>query len=230
MLLRKLKQFKFEFIMKELYLKLDEKMELYKSMNSYIDKVLSDNKERIDIHGSYKRINSIYFRLFQDHCDSVFDLFRIKKDFSAMVLGRTLLEVYVKSFYFEFILKSKPGGVLDYLAKDNKNKFPPFHVITDELGKYSCEKAGDFKGHFEQFTKVGLGLYSKFSSLSHANGEFIDLMYKSEKLIQKAHPGMILEVISLIIDMYEAMFFLFLKVQGWREEYTKYQDFKKKLN
>lgn len=93
---------------------------------------------------------------------------------------RTVLELFVKSFYFEFIEKEKDSCVEDFL--DGKKDFPNFFLMTKALEEYTHVSFGDFKESFKQFTKSGLASYEKFSLFSHGRGETLKAFYKNNKI------------------------------------------------
>jgi len=70
---------------------------------------------------------------------------------SAILLLRTMLELYVKSYYLEFIEKKKNTSILDWL--DNKTKFIRFIKMVEELESHTDVSGAKFNGVFQQFTK-----------------------------------------------------------------------------
>lgn len=133
----------------------------------------------INIEDEYRRINYTYHKMFCCHMESLLILTTHNHFSSAILLMRTMLEIFVKSYYFEFIEKEKGSNVEDFLntAKD----FPSFFKMTKALEEYNHESYSNFKDSFKQFTKSGLASYEKFSLFSHGRGEVLRAFYQNPK-------------------------------------------------
>lgn len=127
----------------------------------------------------YQRINMIWYKLFDEHYEAFLKLIKDNHISSAFVLGRTLLELYTRSFYMEFIEKSNKTEVKHYLGDDFKIK--QFAQMCNELDAFEHEDFGTFKKHFEQYKQTGVATYSKFSIFSHGRGYVIKQFYKNPK-------------------------------------------------
>ncbi|MCT8947858.1 hypothetical protein [Pseudomonas iridis] len=138
------------------------------------------DEQKLNLDDQYKRINYTYFKMFCCHFESIYILTTNNHFSSAILLMRTVLELFVKSFYFEFIEKEKDSCVEDFL--DGKKDFPNFFLMTKALEEYTHVSFGDFKESFKQFTKSGLASYEKFSLFSHGRGETLKAFYKNNKI------------------------------------------------
>lgn len=134
----------------------------------------------LNLEDQYKRMNYTYFKMFCCHFESFFIL-TIENHFSsAILLMRTMLELFVKSYYFEFIEKEKGSCVEDFL--DGKKDFPSFFTMTKALEQYKHDSFGDFRESFNQLTKKNLASYEKFSLFSHGKGEVLKGFYKHKDI------------------------------------------------
>jgi len=133
------------------------------------------NREHIDLDNEYKKINYTYFRIFCSHLESLFILAKHNHYSSAILLLRTMLELYVKSYYMELIAKSRNDRVSEFL--DGKVKFPSFFKMTEELENYFQTHGEEFGGAFSQFTKQNMASYEKFSYFSHGTGPVVQAFY-----------------------------------------------------
>ena len=160
--------------------------------NQKIDIILDDINEifsfirdliqrsELDLENEYRRINYTYHKMFCCHLESLFILTKNYHFSSAILLMRTMLEFFVKSFYFEFIEKEKGSSVEAFL--NGEKDFPSFFAMTKALEEYDHESYGNFKGSFKQFTKSGLASYEKFSLFSHGRGEVLRGFYQYQKI------------------------------------------------
>ncbi|MDR8388636.1 hypothetical protein MKS85_24315 [Pseudomonas sp. JL2] len=138
------------------------------------------DEQKLNLDDQYQRINYTYFKMFCCHLESICILTANNHFSSAILLMRTVLELFVKSFYFEFVEKEKDSCVEDFL--DGKKDFPNFFLMTKALEEYTHVSFGDFKESFKQFTKSGLASYEKFSLFSHGRGEILKAFYKHNKI------------------------------------------------
>ena len=144
----------------------------------FIHELLEEAK--VDPKKDYAKINLTYFQMFCTHYESFYILLRSNHFSSGILLMRSMLELYVKSYYLEFIAKKKNEEVMDYL--DGKIKYPSFFVMVKELGEFESASGDSFEDFFSQFTKSQLASYEKFSFFSHGNGEFVKAFYKHGKV------------------------------------------------
>lgn len=157
----------------------------------------------------YQRVNMIWYMLFDEHYEVFLKLIKDHNISSAFVLGRTLLELYARSFYMEFIEKSKHTEVKHYLGDDFKIK--QFAQMCNELDDFEHEDFGTFKKHFEQYKQTGLATYSKLSFFSHGRGYVIKQFYKNPKV----NFGFltVAEALNIMHNMYLMLSMLLLFVQ-----------------
>ncbi|MDN5104678.1 hypothetical protein O8C79_05140 [Aliarcobacter butzleri] len=148
--------------MKKLY---GEMQNAFYIINSFLDTLDFESKDE------YKRINRSYFLINRKHYEAFLVLIDYQHSPSAFVLGRTILETFIKSCYIESILKSKNKPVNDFLMKENK--FPNFFDMVNELESYKHPSGSKFDGFFNQFLKKELATYHKMSYISHSSGKYI---------------------------------------------------------
>lgn len=153
--------------------KIDAILEEIDELFTFVHKLIDEKEFNLD--EQYKKINYVYFNLFCSHFESLFILTINNHFTSAILLMRTMLELFVKSFYFEFIEREKKARVDDFI--DGKRELPSFFKMTKELDEYKHDSYGDFKDFFKQFTKSGLASYEKFSLFSHGRGELLRTFY-----------------------------------------------------
>ena len=128
----------------------------------------------------YKRLNNTYYNLIAMHYESFLMQIEYNKFSSAIVLSRTILEIFIKSFYCGFIEKEKNIEV-EYILSE-KYKCPDFFTMLKELDEYKDKSGAGFNGFFTQFSKQYLGTYEKLSLFTHGKGEYIRAFYKHDKL------------------------------------------------
>jgi len=165
----------------KLHLKGDEKVafqrimrEISNSRNVLKPKLLAACQ--IAPNDQYKRVNMVWYMLFDKHYYVFLKLIKDKNISSAFVLGRTLLELYARSFYMEFIEKAKGTDVKLYLGDEFKIK--KFAQMCNDLDAYEHEDFGTFKQHFQQYKQTGLATYSLLSYFSHGRGYVIKQFFK----------------------------------------------------
>ena len=137
-------------------------------------------ESKLNLEDQYKRIGYTYFKMFCSHLESLYILTTNNHFSSAILLMRTMLELFVKSYYFEFIEKEKESSVEDFI--NGKRDFPTFFQMTKALEEYEHDAFGNFKESFRQFTKTGLASYEKFSLFSHGRGELLNAFYKHKDI------------------------------------------------
>lgn len=198
----------------KLQLKSDEKVNFQRMMRE-IGKTRNVLKPKLFAECSitpddqYQRVNMFWYRLFDEHYEVFLKLIKDNNVSSAFVLGRTLLELYARSFYMEFIEKPKQTEVKDYLGDDFKIK--QFAQMCNELDAFEHEDFGTFKKHFEQYKQTGLAIYSKLSFFSHGRGYAIKQFYKNPKAGYAFLT--VAEAINIIHSMYLMLSLLLLFVQ-----------------
>jgi hypothetical protein len=138
------------------------------------------NEENFNLNDPYKKINYTYFRLFCTHFESLCILVQNGHLSSGILLMRAMLELFVKTFYFEFIEKEKETIVDDFIS--GEKDFPSFFAMTKALEEYKHDSYGDFRSSFSQFTKKYLASYEKFSLFSHGRGEVLRAFYNHNKI------------------------------------------------
>ncbi|RAR48286.1 hypothetical protein C7401_15238 [Paraburkholderia unamae] len=138
------------------------------------------NGENFNLNDPYKKINYTYFRLFCTHFESLCILVQNCHLSSGILLMRAMLELFVKTFYLEFIEKEKEAIVDDFIS--GEKDFPSFFTMTKALEEYKHDSYGDFKCSFNQFTKKYLASYEKFSLFSHGRGEVLRAFYNHNKI------------------------------------------------
>lgn len=167
---------------------------------------------KIDMDDQYQRINVAYFGLFKSHFDSFLLLIKNNEFISAIVVARTMLELYVRCFYLAFIEKPKGTDVIQLL---NQKKDLKFSDMSSALDSYKHPVNGDFQTHFKQYTKQGIALYEKYSSLIHGRGEIITALYNANNIDNIFFDYQDIEDTLLTIKgMYETFALQFLYVQG----------------
>lgn len=134
--------------------------------------------EKIDFKtdDEYKKLNDAYYKLVAMHYESFLMQLYYNKFSSAIVLSRTILEVFIKSFYCELIEKSKNTRV-EYILSE-EYKFPPFFKMLKQLDEYKDKSGVGFNDFFNQFSKEGLATYEKLSLFTHGKGEYIKAFYE----------------------------------------------------
>lgn len=168
----------------------------------------------------YQRINNTWFKLFDEHYEVFIKLIKDNNISSAFVLGRTLLELYTRSFYMEFIEKPNQIDVNLYLGQSYKIK--SFAEMCQKLDSYESEDYGTFKHHFSQYKKTGLATYEKFSYFSHGRGYVIQQFFKNPKL--NFSYITIAEALNIMHSMYLVLSMLFLFVQKQPENISLIND------
>jgi len=144
----------------------------------FVHNLISEKELILD--DQYKKINHTYFNLFSTHFESMLILIQNGHFSSAILLMRAMLEIFVKSFYFEFIEKTRGGTVEGLISKEKD--FPNFFLMVKALEEYKHDSYGEFKGFFIQFTKSGLASYEKYSLFSHGRGEVLRAFYNNDRI------------------------------------------------
>ncbi len=183
---------------------LNEMEEAFILVHEYLD------REDINLDNEYKKINHVYFRLFCSHFESLFILANSNHYSSAILLLRTMLELYVKSYYVEFILKNKGVRIAELL--DGKIKYPSFFKMVEQLEVYFQGHGEEFGGNFSQFTKKNMASYEKFSYFVHGTGPILQAFYIHDKItyttkqitdVLKTAKGLFVTLSMLLLSVHE---------------------------
>lgn len=161
-------------------------------------------------NNDYINVNQAYFRICTDFYSNLMDLIANEKPFPAIVILRSFLEIYIKSFYIEFVEKPK-GTNISALISGKKN-FPNFTEMASDLDKFGSENENGFKDVFVQFTKKGLRSYEKFSLFTHGRGEYVSAFMKRNQVLLSLE-----DVRDLLITakgMYETLALLYFAVHS----------------
>ena len=172
------------------------------------------DKKNLTLDDDYDKINYTYYMMFCSHYESFFILIQNNHFSSAILLLRTMLELYVKSYYLEFIEKKKNTSILDWL--DNKTKFISFIKMVENLESHTDVSGAKFDGVFKQFTKSKLASYEKFSLFSHGKGEYLKATFEHKKLIYNTND--ITDVLKTAKGLFQTLSLLLMYVQGFNDE------------
>lgn len=127
----------------------------------------------------YLNLNRAYFRICTNFYDSFLFLIENVKPFPAIVILRSLLEIFTKGIYLELIEKPKGTDVKPLIS--GEKDFPSFFKMASALDKFGEEGKNGLEGMFKQFTKQDLAQYEKFSLFTHGRGEFVQAFMKSDE-------------------------------------------------
>ncbi|MBS0588108.1 MAG: hypothetical protein JSS37_09235 [Proteobacteria bacterium] len=178
------------------------------------------NRE-MDLSDDYKKINWAYFRVFATHYEAINHLFHSGGYYtSGIVLVRTMLEIYVKSYYLEFIAKEQGDDVSEYVNEEKQ--FPSFFQMTKELEEVKNPKGDSFNGVFSQFTKRHLASYEKFSLFSHGKGVLLKAYYDYEREKMSYTTEQITDVLHMVKGMFSTIGMLLLFTQGMQKELLEF--------
>lgn len=172
------------------------------------------NKKELDLNDEYNRINNTYYNIFCHHYESFLILTNNNGYSSAILLLRTMLELYVKSYYLEFIEKEKTTSILDFL--DDKKDFPSFFNMTEKLEEHTDVSGAKFDGVFKQFTKSELASYKKFSLFSHGKGEYLKATFEYQKITYTTQQ--VTDILKTAKGLFETLSLLLMYVQGFNDE------------
>lgn len=192
--------------------KLDELIQTIDKNFVLIHKIL--DAKTLSLDNDYTKINHTYYTMFCSHYESFFILINSNYFSSAILLLRTMLELYVKSFYLEFIEKEKNTKILDFL--DNKKQFLNFFDTVNKLEQHIDKSGAKFNSGFQQFTKSELASYEKFSLFSHGKGEYLKASFMHNKLSYTSQQ--ILDVVTTAKGLFETLSLLLLYVQNFHDD------------
>ncbi|MUJ39650.1 hypothetical protein [Aliivibrio fischeri] len=177
----------------------------------------------LDVSDEYKKINNAYFRLFASSYEAMLYLQNTGHLTPSIILVRTMLELYMKSYYLEFIAKPNNDDVIGYIESDNK--YPKFFEMAKKLEGVKNKNGIGFDGVFEQFTKGYLKSYEIYSQFSHGKGELLRGFYENQTISYT--PEQITDVLLTVKGLFATLAMLFFHVQGQEK---CLQEFMKKVN
>lgn len=177
------------------------------SIFDFVHRIKKD--ESFDLSDEYRKLNLTYYNIFCAHLESAFILINSGHFSSAILLMRTILELFVKSFYLQFIEKEEGTSISDFLS--NTKDFPSFFKMLDTLEGYKNVNGDGFGGSFIQFSKSELASYEKFSLFSHGKGEYLRASYDNQKLSYTTEQ--ICEVLLTAKGLFEMLSLLLFLVQ-----------------
>ncbi|MCB5312814.1 hypothetical protein [Yersinia intermedia] len=158
----------------------------------------------------YININRAYFRMCTNFYQSLMILLSDGKPYPAIVILRSMLEIFIKASYLEYIEKPKGTDILPMIS--GEKSFPNFANMSKELDKFLSEQPYGPDNFFKQFTKRGLGQYEKFSFFTHGRGDYVIALMKSA--YTPLHPDDVRDLILTAKGMYEAFALFCFGVQG----------------
>ncbi len=192
--------------------KLKELMQIIDKNFVLIHEIL--DTKTLSLDDDYTKINHTYYTMFCSHYESFFILINNNHFSSAILLLRTMLELYVKSFYLEFIEKEKNTKILDFV--DDKKQFPKFFDMVKKLEQHTDKSGAKFNGVFQQFTKSKLASYENFSLFSHGKGEYLRASFMHNKLSYTSQQ--ILDVVTTAKGLFETFSLLIFYIQGFHDD------------
>lgn len=172
------------------------------------------DKKKLTLDDEYNKTNHTYYIMFCYHYESFHILIQNNYFSSAILLMRTMLELYVKSYYLEFIEKEKQTSILDFL--DDKKDFPSFFNMTQKLEEHTDVSGAKFDGVFKQFTKSGLASYEKFSLFSHGKGEYLKATFEHKKITPTNQQ--VTDILKTAKGLFRTLSLLLMYVQGFNDE------------
>lgn len=167
------------------------------------------NGELAPSEDDYLNLNRAYFRICTNFYDSFLCLIDSGKPFAAIVILRSLLEIYTKGIYLELIEKPKGTDVKPLIS--GEKDFPSFFKMASALDKFGEEGRNGLEGMFKQFTKQDLAQYEKFSLFTHGRGEFVQAFMKSDKVLLS--PDAVSDLIHSARGMYETFSLYYFGLQ-----------------
>ena len=172
-----------------------------------------DNKE-LNLNNDYHKINYTYYSMFCTHYESFLILIQNNHFSSAILLLRTMIELYVKSYYLEFIERKNDMNIVDLL--EDKKKFPNFFEMVKKLEEHNDILGAKFDGTFKQFTKSELASYEKISLFSHGKGEYLKTAFENQKISFSSQQ--INDVLKTAKGLFETLSLLLMYIQGFNDE------------
>ncbi|MCW1834144.1 hypothetical protein OLZ33_19370 [Pantoea ananatis] len=160
----------------------------------------------------YLNLNRAYFRICSNFYDSFLFLIGNGRPFPAIVILRSILEIYTKAVYLQYV--EKPKGTDVKLLISGEKDFPSFFKMASEIDNFGKEGKNGLEGMFRQFTKQDLAQYEKFSLFAHGRGEFVQAFMNSDNV--KLPPEPVSDLILTARGIFEtfALFYLGLQEQA----------------
>ena len=177
----------------------------------FIFQLLKMNESRSQ--EEYLKINRTYFKIFCRHYDSFLYLFSCKQVSSATVLLRTMLELYVKAYYLEFVAKQNGDSCIGYINEEKK--YPSFFQMSKSLEEVTKDEDFVFKGAFMQFAKSQLATYEKLSFFTHGTGVLFRSFYENDDATFTTEQTS--DLLETGKGMFEVFSMLFFHVQDKQE-------------
>lgn len=170
-----------------------------------------------ELTDDYKKLNFAYFRVCEElYISFLFEVHQ-HRVCSAIILLRSLLEIYTKSYYLELIEKNKNADVENIIS--DPKAFPSFVKMTTELDNYKSEAGHHVAGMFKQFTKASLGSYEKYSLFTHGRGELIRAFMGSSSV--KFDEFSVKELLLTAKGLFETLSALYFYVQQQEGSFKK---------
>lgn len=197
------------------------------TINDEIDKAFSEAAENyelivnlIDLNppesdSDYININRAYFRMCTNFHQSLMILIGDGKPYPAIVILRSMLEIFTKALYLEYV--ERPRGTNIFPMISGKKNFPSFTNMTNELDKCLSGHSNGPDNFFKQFTNRGLGQYSKFSLFTHGRGDYVTALMKSAYV--PLHLDDVRDLILTAKGMYEVFSLFYFGVQGEKHKF-----------
>ncbi|MBR7585645.1 MULTISPECIES: hypothetical protein [Enterobacteriaceae] len=168
----------------------------------------------------YLNLNRAYFRICTNFYSSFISLIGSGNPFPAIVILRSILEIYTKGVYLEYIEKPKGTDVKALICGDKD--FPSFFKMASDLDKYGKDEKNGLEGMFKQFTKQDLAQYEKFSLFTHGRGEFVQTFMKSDNV--RLQPAPVSDLIQTARGLYETFSLFYFGLQKQADAYLKLRD------
>lgn len=137
-----------------------------------------DNERITPSEDGYLNLNRAYFRICTRFYKGFLHLIGTGEPFPAIVILRSILEIYVKSIYAEFIMQPQGTDIAPFIS--DKKAFPSFFKMTSELDQFGKDNQNGLENMFIQFTQQGLALYNQYSLFTHGRGEFLQALMKKD--------------------------------------------------
>jgi hypothetical protein len=176
------------------------------------------NRKKLTLNSDYDKINDTYYEMFCTHYESFLILIQHHYFSSAIILPRTMLELYVKSYYLESIERKNDTSILDFL--EDRKKFPNFFKMVEQLEQHTDILGAKFNGGFKQFTKSGLASYEKFSLFSHEKGEYLKASFEDQKINYTFEQ--IIDLLKTAKGLFDTLSLLLMYVQNFNDEIKIY--------
>ncbi len=197
------------------------------SINDEIDKAFSEAAENYELivglielnppesDNDYININRAYFRMCTNFNQSLMILIGDGNPYPAIVILRSMLEIFTKALYLEYVERPKGTNILPMIS--GKKNFPSFTNMSNELDKCLSGHSYGPNDFFKQFTNSGLGQYGKFSLFTHGRGDYVTALMKSAYV--PLHLDDVRDLILTAKGMYEVFSLFYFGVQGEKHKF-----------